>query len=158
MLIQNLISKFSTYIFGYEYIKNPSFFSSLLNGKELVPIFSDKSGSVVCIWEKDNKKNIVWIDSEGTPCNVFGESINDFLEIMPYGPEFIYDYLSAIENHKLSPNLIPHPSQTFTTNYINKTYIKNKADKKIINDYSDWLKKKQFKFKRKSNFRDREIS
>ena len=141
MVIKNLISEFSKFIFDYEFIEKPSLYSNLLNGKEIRPIFTDKSGSIVGIWERENNEIIVWIDSEGSPCNVFAKNINHFLEIMPYGPGFIYDYLSAIENHKLSPNLIPHPNRQFTIDFINETYIRDRIDDEVLKNYSSWLNK-----------------
>jgi len=144
MKVEDIITKFSNYIFGYEHIKKPSIYYRLLNGKDLAPIFCDKSGSIVCVWKHGINENIVWIDSEGTPCNIFAENLDQFFEIIPYGPEFIYDYLSAIENHLLSPNLIPHPKSTFTIDYINETYLQ--IDTQLLGEYCEWLEENELSF------------
>ena len=146
MKIEDLTTKFSNYIFGFEVIKDKTDYSELLDGKDLIPVFAHKSGSVVCIWENEGKEKIVWIDSEGTPCNVFAEKLEDFFEILPYGPNFIWDYLSKHENYLISPNPFRDPKKVFTSEYITETYIDNIEDKELFGDYCNWLKENELIF------------
>lgn len=146
MKVANFISRFSDYIFGFEYVKDKTHFSELLGGKDLTPIFTDKSESVVCLWNEEGYEKVVWIDSEGVPCNVFAEKIEDFFEILPLGPTFIWDYLSKHENYSRSPNPFRNPKTVFTLEYIHENYIDVIEDKDLFNDYCGWLKENNLEF------------
>lgn len=146
MKTEDLINQFSNYLFGFEFINDKTLYSELLNGKDLLPIFTDKSGSVVCLWKCEGVEKLVWIDSEGTPCNAFAKNIEDFFEILPYGPNFIWDYLSKHQNHLISPNLIPNPETIFTLKYITENYIDNIEDKALFDNYCDWLDENNLSF------------
>lgn len=97
--------------FKFEY-KNQSLLNEYCSSSKmnsLIVIGFHTSHSVVAIWKIEESKSefenpIVWVDSEGSPLSVIASSFKDFLSILPYGVEYVYDIISSYESIRLNPS------------------------------------------------------
>jgi hypothetical protein len=76
---------------------------------ELIPLGMHGSQSVIAIWnisatEDMESQPIVWIDSEGSPREVFANSFRDFLALLTYDTNSWYDYITAWQQYLDSPS------------------------------------------------------
>jgi hypothetical protein len=102
------------------------------------------AGSLMAFWKADKETDLthgpmVWLSSEGFPNSVFASTFEDFLSLLPYGTDFIYDILSNYYNHQQSPQLQPAPKEKFTPakikSYFNQAKKRYKGHAALI----DWL-------------------
>jgi len=56
------------------------------------------SGSLIAVWDVDNKSPIVWIDTEGE-ASVITSTFEEFLSLLPYYTGFIYDCIFYSKTH-----------------------------------------------------------
>lgn len=83
--------------------KKPSFITLGMN----------KSHSVFAIWTiikatKIEDQPIVWIDSEGSPYEVFASGFKELLALIPYDTVSLYNYISAWNQYLDDPNNYQH--------------------------------------------------
>lgn len=63
------------------------------------------SASVIAFYSKKDKGNdidktpLAWLDSEGSPNIVISNNLKEFLSIIPYGMEYVYDVAAFIERN-----------------------------------------------------------
>ncbi len=102
------------------------------------------AGSLIAFWKEDKEADfmhspIVWLSSEGFPNSVFANSFDEFLSILPYGTDFIYDVLSNYYFHKQSPRLQPSPKQKFTSAKMKSYFNQHKKQYEGHDELMAWL-------------------
>ncbi|MEO8414747.1 MAG: hypothetical protein ABI472_13865 [Ginsengibacter sp.] len=107
------------------------------------------SGSLLSFYSKIadanvNEVPVAWLDSEGAPCIVVSNNLQDFFSILPYGMGFIYSVASVIENNLNEADLLAKTKQRITQNAdeLLETSKKRFLD---VDDLLTWLNSKNIK-------------
>ena len=123
---------------------DPTSFNQLLPNSihdQFILIGQHGSGSLIAIWKEKklpaDQLPLVWIDSEGTPINVFANNFAEFLTLLPYDTGFIYDLISKWEYFANNPN--SNPENYYDSKMLKEILEENRINYSSLAEYEKWL-------------------
>ncbi len=102
------------------------------------------SGSLVCYWKYDDgisleRSPLVWLDSEGTPNSVIASNERDFLSLLPYGLEGIYDFISSWRFYNSKPDSYISPLQKYDSAALSELIAMCRQESMDYDSLIPWL-------------------
>jgi hypothetical protein len=114
------------------------------NAAELVPIFTMANGGVIAAWKLKGeselgKMPIVWIDSEGSPNDVFAENIDALISLLHYYLGYFYDILKANKRHSDNPSMYKPATVRFPNEEFLRTAVEKWGEDSDLEEFHLWL-------------------
>jgi hypothetical protein len=101
------------------------------------------SASLIAFWQEPNllgtERPIIYIDSEGSPTSVFADSFADFLTLLPYGTDFLYNVINQSERVRARLELLGTVYKPFTSIDAREALEINQQEYPMQKHYLDWL-------------------
>lgn len=111
---------------------------------DLIPLFTMANGGVIAVWIQNKSLSlenqpIVWLDSEGSPSEVFAENLDSLFALLHYSQGSIYDVIFANQMNEEDPELFESAIKRFSLEEFTQAAAEDWDENETLNSFHNWL-------------------